>query len=66
MFIYKYIYKYTYTGDVHEEVFPLFEAIAQEMIKDMGAVQALCAAMAVACGHTKPLPAKSMLTVCIV
>eukprot|EP00277_Geminigera_cryophila_P025161 CAMPEP_0179480916 /NCGR_PEP_ID=MMETSP0799-20121207/58765_1 /TAXON_ID=46947 /ORGANISM="Geminigera cryophila, Strain CCMP2564" /LENGTH=482 /DNA_ID=CAMNT_0021293243 /DNA_START=292 /DNA_END=1738 /DNA_ORIENTATION=- len=49
-------------GDVHEEVFPLFEAIAEEMIKDMGAVQALCAAMAVACGHTKPLPAKSMLT----
>ena len=49
-------------GEVHEEVLPLFEHIAQEMIADMGAVKALCAAMAVACGHTKPLPAKSLLT----
>jgi ATP-dependent RNA helicase DDX21 len=49
-------------GEVHEEVFPLFEHIAQEMIADMGAVKALCAAMAVACGHIKPLPSKSLLT----
>ena len=49
-------------GEVHEEVLPLFEHIAQEMIADMGAVKALCAAMAVACGHTKPLPSKSLLT----
>ena len=30
-------------GDVHEEVYPLFEKIAAEMIADMGATKALCA-----------------------
>ena len=49
-------------GEVHSDVLPLFGAVAEEMIADMGAVPALCAAMAVACGHTKPLPAKSLLT----
>ena len=49
-------------GEVHSDVLPLFGAVAEEMIADMGAVRALCAAMAVACGHTKPLPAKSLLT----
>ncbi|EKX55400.1 hypothetical protein GUITHDRAFT_57670, partial [Guillardia theta CCMP2712] len=48
--------------EVHSDVLPLFEKTAEEMIQDMGATKALCAALAVIAGQTKPLPARSLLS----
>jgi hypothetical protein len=47
---------------VHDEVIGLFQETAEEMIQEMGAERALCAALAVISGQTDPLPARSMLT----
>ena len=48
--------------DVDDKVFPFFESTAIKLINDLGAKEALCAALAVITGHTKPMKARSLLS----
>jgi len=48
--------------DVDDQVFKYFDEHAKKLIKEMGAEEALCAALAVITGHTKPLRSRSLLS----
>jgi ATP-dependent RNA helicase DDX21 len=49
-------------ADVDDKVFPLFEAAAGKLIEEMGATEALSAALACLTGHTKELRSRSLLS----
>lgn len=49
-------------ADVDDKVFPLFEDAAKKLIEEMGAQEALAAALACLTGHTKEMRSRSLLS----
>jgi ATP-dependent RNA helicase DDX21 len=49
-------------ADVDPQVFPLFESAAKQLLSEMAPEEALCAALALITGHTKPLRSRSLLS----
>jgi ATP-dependent RNA helicase DDX21 len=49
-------------ADVDDKVFPLFQDAAAKLIEEMGATEALSAALACLTGHTKELRSRSLLS----
>ena len=49
-------------ANVDDKVFPLFQAAAAKLVEEMGAEEALAAALACLTGHTKELRSRSLLS----